>query len=189
MMFITGCIIVLATLVLLVKHYEARMVLICSGILMCIIGGVAMSGLDAFAKGMKSGMITSACSSMGFALAMRFTGCDKHLINGLAKILLKVNWLLIPGVIFGTYAVNMALPSAAGTAAAAGAIFIPILMGAGVHPAMAAAAVKCGTYGSMLNPGLAHNPFVAQIAGVDVMDVIAFHYRANIASLVVGAVA
>lgn len=188
-MFITGCIIVLATLVLLVKHYEARMVLICSGILMCIIGGVAMSGLDAFAKGMKSGMITSACSSMGFALAMRFTGCDKHLINGLAKILLKVNWLLIPGVIFGTYAVNMALPSAAGTAAAAGAIFIPILMGAGVHPAMAAAAVKCGTYGSMLNPGLAHNPFVAQIAGVDVMDVIAFHYRANIASLVVGAVA
>ena len=188
-MIIAGCIIVLATLVLLVKHFEARMVLVCSGILMCIIGGVAMSGLDAFEKGMKSGMITSACSSMGFALAMRFTGCDKHLINGLAKILLKVNWFLIPGVIFGTYAVNMALPSAAGTAAAAGAIFIPILMGAGVHPAMAAAAVKCGTYGSMLNPGLAHNPFVAKIAGVDVMDVIAFHYRANIASLVVGAVA
>ena len=122
---------------------------------------------------MGSGMISSACSSMGFALAMRFTGCDKHLINALAKILLKVNWLLIPGVIFGTYAVNVALPSAAGTAAAAGAIFIPILMGAGVHPAMAAAAVKCGTYGSMLNPGLAHNPF---------------HYKANIASLLVGAV-
>lgn len=38
---------------------------------------------------------------------------------------------------------------------AAGAIFIPIMMGAGIHPAMAAAAVKCGTYGSMLNPGLA----------------------------------
>lgn len=188
-MLIAGGIVVLATLVLLIKHYEARMVLVCSGILMCIIGGVGMQGLDAFAKGMKSGMITSACSSMGFALAMRFTGCDKHLINGLAKILLKVNWLLIPGVIFGTYAVNMALPSAAGTAAAAGAIFIPILMGAGVHPAMAAAAVKCGTYGSMLNPGLAHNPFVAEIAGVNVMDVIAFHYRANIASLVVGAVA
>ena len=104
-----------------------------------------MKALDAFAKGMGSGMISSACSSMGFALAMRFTGCDKHLINALAKLLLKVNWLLIPGVIFGTYAVNVALPSAAGTAAAAGAIFIPILMGAGVHPAMAAAAVgRCG---------------------------------------------
>ena len=187
-MLILGGLIVLAALFLLVKRYEARMVLVGAGIVMCLVSGAPMKALDAFAKGMGSGMIASACSSMGFALAMRFTGCDKHLINALAKILLKVNWLLIPGVIFGTYAVNVALPSAAGTAAAAGAIFIPILMGAGVHPAMAAAAVKCGTYGSMLNPGLAHNPFVAKIAGVNVMDVIAFHYKANIASLLVGAV-
>ena len=92
--------------------------------------------------------------------------------------------LLIPGVVIGTYLVNIALPSAAGTAAAAGAIFIPLLMASGVNPGMAAAAVKCGTYGSMLNPGLAHNPFVAKIAGVDVMDVIGFHYKANIASLI-----
>jgi len=61
-------------------------------------------------------------------------------------------------------------------------------MSAGVHPAMSAAAVKCGTYGSMLNPGLSHNPFVAKIAGVSVMDVIGFHYKANIASLVIAAI-
>jgi C4-dicarboxylate transporter len=36
----------------------------------------------------------------------------------------------------------------------------------------------------MLNPGLAHNPFVAKIAGVGVMDVIKFHFKANIASLI-----
>ena len=188
-MIYIGILMVLATLFLLVKRYEARMVMVCAGVLMCIVAGKPMGGLDAFAKGMSSGMISSACSSMGFALAMRYTGCDKHLINLLAKVLLKVQWALIPGVIFGTYAVNVALPSAAGTAAAAGAIFIPILMGSGVHPAMAAAAVKCGTYGSMLNPGLAHNPFVAKIAGVGVMDVIAYHYMANIVSLLVGAVA
>jgi len=40
----------------------------------------------------------------------------------------------------------------------------------------------------MLNPGLAHNPFVAKIAGVDVMDVIGFHYKANLASLVVATI-
>lgn len=188
-MIYLGIFMVLVTLVLLAKRFEARMVMVCAGILMCIVAGKPMGGLDAFAKGMSSGMISSACSSMGFALAMRFTGCDKHLINLLAKVLLKVQWALIPGVIFGTYAVNVALPSAAGTAAAAGAIFIPILMGSGVHPAMAAAAVKCGTYGSMLNPGLAHNPFVAKIAGIGVMDVIAYHYMANIVSLMVGAVA
>lgn len=110
------------------------------------------------------------------------------MINFLAKGLTKVHFLIIPGVVLATFAVNMALPSAAGTAAAAGAIFIPIMMGAGIHPAMAAAAVKCGTYGSMLNPGLAHNPFVAKIAGVSVMDVIAFHYKANLASLVIAAI-
>ncbi len=96
-MLILGGLIVLAALFLLVKRYEARMVLVGAGIVMCLVSGAPMKALDAFAKGMGSGMIASACSSMGFALAMRFTGCDKHLINALAKILLKVNWLLIPG--------------------------------------------------------------------------------------------
>ena len=187
-MLILGCILVLITLFLLIKRYEARMVLVAAGIVMCACAGNPMAALNSFAKGMGSSMISSACSSMGFALVMRFTGCDKHLINFLAKGLTKVHFLIIPGVVLATFAVNMALPSAAGTAAAAGAIFIPIMMGAGIHPAMAAAAVKCGTYGSMLNPGLAHNPFVAKIAGVGVMDVIAFHYKANIASLVIAAI-
>ena len=183
-----GILFVIATIFLLVKKMETRMVLIGAGIVMCAVAGSPMAALNAFNKGMMSGMITSACSSMGFAIAMRYTGCDKHLINFLAKLLLKVNWALIPGVVFATFAVNMALPSAAGTAAAAGAIFIPILMGAGVHPAMAAAAVKCGTYGSMLNPGLAHNPFIAKIAKVGVMDVIAFHVTAVVICTIVGAV-
>lgn len=187
-MLILGCILVLITLFLLIKRYEARMVLVAAGIVMCACAGNPMAALNSFAKGMGSSMISSACSSMGFALVMRFTGCDKHLINFLAKVLTKVHFLIIPGVVLATFAVNMALPSAAGTAAAAGAIFIPIMMGAGIHPAMAAAAVKCGTYGSMLNPGLAHNPFVAKIAGVGVMDVIAFHYKANLASLVIAAI-
>lgn len=187
-MLILGCILVLITLFLLIKRYEARMVLVAAGIVMCACAGNPMAALNSFAKGMGSSMISSACSSMGFALVMRFTGCDKHLINFLAKGLTKVHFLIIPGVVLATFAVNMALPSAAGTAAAAGAIFIPIMMGSGIHPAMAAAAVKCGTYGSMLNPGLAHNPFVAKIAGVGVMDVIAFHYKANIASLVIAAI-
>lgn len=187
-MLILGCILVLITLFLLIKRYEARMVLVAAGIVMCACAGNPMAALNSFAKGMGSSMISSACSSMGFALVMRFTGCDKHLINFLAKGLTKVHFLIIPGVVLATFAVNMALPSAAGTAAAAGAIFIPIMMGAGIHPAMAAAAVKCGTYGSMLNPGLAHNPFVAKIASVGVMDVIAFHYKANLASLVIAAI-
>ncbi len=185
MMIVIGVIAVLITIYFLIRRYDARLVLLASGIIMGCLAGTPMAPLNAFAKEMiNSGLIQAVCSVMGFAMVMKYTECDKHLINFMAKGLSKVRPFLIPGVVFATYAVNVALPSAAGTAAAAGAIFVPLMMSAGVHPAMAGAAVKCGTYGSMLNPGLAHNPFVAKIAGVDVMDVIGFHYKANIASLI-----
>lgn len=80
------------------------------------------------------------------------------------------------------------MPSAAGVAAAVGAIFIPLLISAGIHPATAAAAVKSGTYGSMLSPGLAHNVVVAKLAKMDVMSVIAVHYQADIISVVIAAI-
>ncbi len=185
MMIALGSIIVLLTIYFLIKRYDARLVLLASGIIMATLAGTPMASLNAFAKDMTNGgLIQAVCSVMGFAMVMKYTECDKHLINLMANGLSKVRPLLIPGVVLGTYAINIALPSAAGTAAAAGAIFVPLMMSAGVHPAMAAAAVKAGTYGSMLNPGLAHNPFVAKIAGVGVMDVIAFHFKANVASLI-----
>lgn len=189
MILVIGVIVLVVTVYLLVKRYDARVVLLASGILMACLAGTPMASLNAFAKNMTNGgLIQAVCSVMGFAMVMKYTECDKHLINFMASGLAKARPILIPGVVFATYAINVALPSAAGTAAAAGAIFVPLMMSAGVHPAMAAAAVKCGTYGSMLNPGLAHNPFVAKIAGVSVMDVISFHYKANIASLVVAAI-
>lgn len=189
MMIAIGTIMVVATIYFLIKRYDARLVLLASGIIMASVAGTPMASLNAFAKDMTNGgLIQAVCSVMGFAMVMKYTECDKHLINLMANGLSKVRPFLIPGVVFATYAVNVALPSAAGTAAAAGAIFVPLMMAAGVHPAMAGAAVKCGTYGSMLNPGLAHNPFVAKIAGVGVMDVIGFHYKANIASLLVATI-
>ena len=189
MMIILGSIVVLVTIYFLIKRHDARLVLLVSGIIMACLAGTPMASLDAFAKNMiNGGLIQAVCSVMGFAMVMRYTECDKHLINFMAAGLSKFRPILIPGVVFATYAVNVALPSAAGTAAAAGAIFVPLMMSAGVHPAMSAAAVKCGTYGSMLNPGLSHNPFVAKIAGVSVMDVIGFHYKANIASLIIAAI-
>lgn len=184
-----GVAIVIATIYLLAKRYDSRVVLLGSGILMSCIALSPMQAFNAFAKSMTNGgLIQAICSVMGFAMVMKYTECDKHLISLLGSGLKKVRPILIPGAVLGTFLINIALPSAAGTSAAVGAIFIPILMGAGVHPAMAAAAVKSGTYGSMLNPGLAHNPFVAKIAGVEVMDVIAFHYKANITSVIIAAI-
>jgi DcuC family C4-dicarboxylate transporter len=189
MLIALGVLIVLGSIFLLVKQYETRMVLFSAGVLMTLVAGAPLAAFDAFAKSMiEGGLIQAICSVMGFAFVMKVTECDKHLINLMASALTKVRPILIPGATLATFAINVALPSAAGTAAAVGAIFIPILISAGVHPATAGAAVFAGTFGSMLNPGLAHNPFVAKIAKVAVMDVIAVHSMADIIAGVIGAI-
>ncbi|MGM9583714.1 MAG: C4-dicarboxylate transporter DcuC [Phascolarctobacterium sp.] len=188
MLLIIGALVVLGVIYLLLKRHESRMVLIAAGILMCIIGGKPMAALDAFAKSMtNAGLITSVCSCMGFAWCMKYTGCDKHLVVAIGKVLKKMGFLLIPGATLATFVVNIAIPSAAGCSAAVGVIFIPILMAAGVHPAMAAAAVKSGTYGSMLNPGLVHNGVIAKLAGTQITDVIGNHMMATVAGVFVAA--
>ena len=189
MFLIIGALIVVGVIYLLLKRHESRMVLIAAGILMCIIAGKPMAGLDAFAKSMtNAGLITSVCSCMGFAWCMKYTGCDKHLVVAIGKVLKKMGFLLIPGATLATFVVNIAIPRAAGCSAAVGVIFIPILMAAGVHPAMAAAAVKSGTYGSMLNPGLVHNGVIAKLAGTQITDVIGNHMMATVAGVIVAAV-
>lgn len=188
MFLIIGALVVLGVIWLLLKRHESRMVLIAAGILMCIIAGKPMASLDAFAKSMtNAGLITSVCSCMGFAWCMKYTGCDKHLVVAIGKVLKKLGFLLIPGATLATFVVNIAIPSAAGCSAAVGVIFIPIMMAAGIHPAMAAAAVKSGTYGSMLNPGLVHNGVIAKLAGVQITDVIGNHMLATVVGVLIAA--
>lgn len=188
MMIGIGAIVVIAVIYLLLKRHESRMVLIGAGILMAIVAGKPMSALDAFAKSMtNAGLITSVCSCMGFALVMKYTGCDKHLVELIGKLLKKMGFLLIPGATIATFIVNIAIPSAAGCTAAVGVILIPILMSAGVHPAMAAAAVKSGTFGSMLSPGLVHNAVIAKLAKVPVTEVISRHMASDVLGMLIAA--
>jgi C4-dicarboxylate transporter, DcuC family len=188
MMIGIGAIVVIAVIYLLLKRHESRMVLIGAGILMAIVAGKPMAALDAFAKSMtNAGLITSVCSCMGFALVMKYTGCDKHLVELIGKLLKKMGFLLIPGATIATFIVNIAIPSAAGCTAAVGVILIPILMSAGVHPAMAAAAVKSGTFGSMLSPGLVHNAVIAKLANVPVTEVISRHMASVVFGMLIAA--
>ena len=61
-------------------------------------------------------------------------------------------------------------------------------MAAGVHPAMAAAAVLAGTWGSAISPGQAHNIFVADLAQTDLMTVIMAQVPAAIIASIVAVV-
>jgi DcuC family C4-dicarboxylate transporter len=181
-----GAIIVLLTFAAIIKRYETRMVLFVSGLLMALLSGKPLEAIDAFGKAMVNPtLVTVICTVMGFAYVMKLTKCDAHLVHLLAGGLTKFRAVLIPGTVIITFAINIALPSAAGCAAAVGAIMIPALIGAGVHPAIAGSAVLAGTWGSTLSPGATHNPFVAKLANTDVMTVIAVLTPADLAALAV----
>ncbi len=173
---VVSLLVVLATIYFLLKQYETRLVLIGAGLVLALFSFDPMAALDAFAKRMTSGsLIQAICASMGFAFVMRYTRCDEHLVKLLSKGLTKVGIFIIPAATVSTLMINTAIPSAAGCAAAAGATLIPLMMRAGIHPAMAAGAVLAGTIGSLLSPGMSHNAFVANMADMTVVEMIAYH--------------
>lgn len=181
-----GIAIVVVTFYFIIKNYETRLVLIISGAIMASIGGDLVSSVNSFIKEFtNSGLVPTICIVMGFSYVMDYTGCSKHLVTFMTNLLKKVPFIIIPGSVLATFFLNIAIPSAAGVAAAVGTLLIPTLLAVGVRPAMAASAVFLGTWGSVMSPGLMFNPQVAKMAGVDVMTVIAaFSKQVLLAALV-----
>lgn len=168
--------VVFATVWALIKRYETRLVLVTAGLFLCIISWSFLGGLNAFAKSMtNASLVMAICGSMGFAFVANYTQCDRSLVHYLASPIRGLGIFLIPVCTAITFFVNIAIPSAAGCAAAVGSTLIPVMLRAGIKPAAAAAAVLGGTIGSYLSPGTSHNPMVAGMAKMEVIDFIAFH--------------
>lgn len=181
-----GALIVVLVFAAIIRKYETRLVLFLGGLAMTVLAGKFWMALEGFTKAMVNpGLVPVICTVMGFAFVMKVTQCDLHLVHLMTKPLSKLRPILIPGAIIVTFLVNIALPSAAGVAAAVGAVLIPALIGAGVHPAAAAAAIFAGTWGGVFNPGSAHVPFIANLANTDPLTVIALHKNASLAALAV----
>ena len=168
--------VIFVTIWALIKRWETRLVLIAAGLFLCIISLNPMMGLNQFAKSMtNNSLIMAICGSMGFAFTATHTQCDRSLVHYLAAPIRGMGLFLVPVSTVITFFVNIAIPSAAGCAAAVGSTLIPLMLRAGIKPAAAAAAVLAGTIGSYLSPGTSHNPFVAKMAGMDVMEFIGTH--------------
>ena len=182
---------IVAVVALLIMKKDTKTVLIGVGLVLCVLCLKPLDGLGAFTSYMtKAGLIKAICASMGFAFVMKFTGCDRALVNLLTRPLGNIGFLLIPIVVALTYFINIAIPSAAGCSAAVGATLIPVMMAAGVKPEMAGAAVFAGTFGSVLSPGSAHNVFVADMVkahnpSYTVQDVIGVQFSSAITALIV----
>ncbi len=138
----------------LIKRYETRLVLIASGLFLAIVALQPMAALNAFAKSMtNASLVMAICSSMGFAFVSSYTKADRSLVHYMASPIRGLGIFLIPVCTAITFFVNIAIPSAAGCAAAVGSTLIPVMLRAGIKPAAAAAAVLAGTIGSYLSPG------------------------------------
>uniref|UniRef100_Q0I4Y9 Permease, possible C4-dicarboxylate transporter n=1 Tax=Histophilus somni (strain 129Pt) TaxID=205914 RepID=Q0I4Y9_HISS1 len=167
---------IIATVYLLIKKYETRTVLISVGLLMAMLTFKPMEALDAFAKSMtSSGLIMAICSSMGFAYVMKYTQCDTHLVHLMTRPLSGLKFFLIPIATVITFFINIAIPSAAGCAAAVGATLIPVLKSAGVRPATAGAAILAGTFGSMMSPGSSHSAMISEMSKLTITEVNLSH--------------
>ena len=131
-MTLAGIIIVIATFILIIKKFETRLILFLSGMLMCMIGGTLAAGTTAFIKEFtNSGLVPTICTVLGFSYVMEYTRCSSHMVYCISSALKRVPIIIIPGAVMVTFLVNIALPSAAGCAAAVGALLIPALIRTG----------------------------------------------------------
>ena len=168
--------VIFVTVYALIKRFETRLVLFTSGFFLCLVAMEPLTALNSFASSMTKGsLIMAICSSMGFAYIAKYTNSDRSLVHYLAAPIRGLGVFLVPVCTALTFVINIAIPSAAGCAAAVGSTLIPVMLRAGIKPAMAAAAVMGGTIGSYFSPGTSHNAYVANMAHMEVMDFIAYH--------------
>ena len=183
-----GLLIVILAFVAIIKNYETRLVLITAGVLMCVLAAIGAAfgwvnlsytynkvaytgasaafygGFDKFIGSLISASLVPAiCVCMGFAAIMDYTKCSESLVNLLTAPLHKVRALLVPGAVIITWVINIVIQSASSCAATVGTLLIPMMVGLGVNPAVAAAAVLIGTWGNAMNPAGA---FVVQVANI-----------------------
>ena len=180
---------IIAVAVLLIKQYETRLVLLSSGLIMGLVALKPFFPLEAFTTNMvQSSTLQNICSVIGFAFVMSYTQCDKHLIHFLARSLTRFSFLLVPGAAVITFIINISLTSAAGVAAAVGAVLIPLLMALGVAPAMAASAIMLGTFGSVISPGYSQTAVIDGITNAGVMNIVGTFLSPTLISLAIGVV-
>jgi DcuC family C4-dicarboxylate transporter len=183
---IMALVVTVVTFAAIIRRAEVRLALLTGGLVMAAVSWNLPVFSAAFTASMTTaGLISVILPVMGFAAVMELTGCNGHLVKMLTDPLLKVRAVLVPGAMLVTYLINTAISSAAGCTAAVGVILIPAMMAAGVHPAMAGAAVFAGTWGSVFSPGSPHPAMIAKIANIPVIDVILAHKTASIAGAVI----
>ena len=181
-----GVLIVILTFVGIIKKWEPRTCLFVAGVLMCSIAGHPLAAIDTFTKLLvQSFLVPIIACAMGFACVISLTGCDKHFSFFALRYLLRVKGFLVPMSVLLIWVFSNAINSPAGLAAAVAPIIIPVLMRAGVHPAMAAATVLLGTWGEYTSISSSLIALVGSYSGTDVPTIVLKVLPASLAGLAI----
>ena len=189
-MLLLTLLILAVTVYLMVRRVEVRLVLLGAGLLLALLAGKPLLIADTFARAMVAGMVAPICAAMGFAMVIKETGCDKHLVHLLLTPLRRARFLMLPGGILVAYLVNMAVSSQTSTAAALGPILVPLLLASGFAPTVAGAALLLGASfgGDLLNPGAQDVQAVAAVANLSASALSARIIPASLAGMLTATV-
>lgn len=138
------------------RRADVRLVLTLAGFALGALAGDIPAVLRTFLATLsREQFVLPLCSAMGFAHVLRFTGCDRHLVQWLTAPIRRVRGLLVPGTVLIGFLVNIPIVSQAGTVVTVGPVLLPLLRAAGVGPVTAGAALLLGISlgGELLNPG------------------------------------
>ncbi|MBU3699298.1 MAG: TRAP transporter large permease subunit [Candidatus Kapabacteria bacterium] len=176
MITVATILIIGASIALIARRVDARLVLIIAGTLLASLAGTPTRILDVFQTAVGRGdIIGPICTAMGYAFVLRHTGCDTQMVRLLIRPVRDLSWALVPaGVIIG-FITNMAITSQTAAAAAVGPILLPLMLAAGYTPASAGATllIGCSVGGNLFNPGEPDIVAVKGATGVGIADVIA----------------
>jgi DcuC family C4-dicarboxylate transporter len=151
-----AALIIAAAVLGIARGWDVRLVLFAAALALGALAGdpapVVRKFFDTFSD---EQFVVPICSAMGFAYALRHTGCDRHLVRLLTRPLRRVRPLLVPGVVLVGFLVNIPVISQTSTAVCLGAVVVPLMRAAGVSPLTTGACILLGASigGELLNPG------------------------------------
>ncbi|MEY3387068.1 MAG: putative cryptic C4-dicarboxylate transporter DcuD [Bacteroidota bacterium] len=176
MITVATLLIIGASIYLIARRVDARLVLIIAGTLLASLVGMPTRILDVFQNAVGRGdIIGPICSAMGYAFVLRHTGCDTQMVRLLIQPVRSLSWALVPAGVTIGFITNMAITSQTAAAAAVGPILLPLMLAAGYTPVGAGATllIGCSVGGNLFNPGEPDIVAVKGATGVSIADVIA----------------
>lgn len=156
MTLLAGLAIIAFAVYALLRRVEVRLVLFLSAMALGVLAGHPEAIVSKFlATFSNEQFVIPLCTAMGFAQVLKFTGCDRHLVQMLVRPIQYVRFLLIPGAVVVAFLVNIPVVSQTSTAVVVGTVLVPLLLASRISPLTIGSALLLGASlgGELLNYG------------------------------------